>query len=164
MWCWRTFSINLNFKEHILSLCKKANCKLHALSRVSEYMTLNKPRILMKSFIISQFNYCPLIWMIQNRGLNNKINHIHERALRIAYDVYSSTFEDLLNKDKSVTIYQRNLQQLAIGIFKVKIGIAPIIMNEIITFVKNNTYNLSILPGKTCILYSTARNLLVILG
>ena len=44
---------------------------------------------------------------------------------------------------KSVTIHQRNLQQLAIEIFKVKIGIAPIIMNKIFTFVKNNTYNLS---------------------
>ena len=96
----------------------------------------------MKSFIISQFNYCPLIWMIQNRGLNNKINHIHERALRIVYNDCSSTFEDLVNKDKSVTIHQRNLQQFAIEIFKVKIGITPIIMNKIFTFVENNTYNL----------------------
>ena len=60
---------------------------------------------------------------------------MHERALPIAYDDYSSFFEDLLNKDKSVTIHQRNLQQLAIEIFKVKIGIAPTIMNEIFTFV-----------------------------
>ena len=96
----------------------------------------------MKSFIISQFNYCPLIWMMHNRGLNNEINHIHERALRIEYNDYSSTFENLLHKDNSVTIHQRNLQQLAIEIFKVKIGIAPIIMNEIFTFVENNTYNL----------------------
>ena len=137
-----TIDSKLNFKEHILSLCKKANCKLHAHSRVSKYMTLNKRRILMKSFIISQFNYCSLIWMMHNRGLNNKINHIHERALRIVYDGYSSTFEDLFNKDKSVTIHQRNLEQLAIEIFKVKIGIAPIIMNEIIIFVENNIYNL----------------------
>ena len=137
-----TIDSNLNFKEHILSLYKKANCKLYALSRVSKYMTLTKRRILMKSFIISQFNYCPLIWMIHDRGLNNKINHLHERVLRIVHDDYSSPFEDLLNKDKSVTIHQRNLQQLAIEIFKVKIGIAPIIMNEIFTFVENNTYNL----------------------
>ena len=80
--------------------------------------------------------------MIHSRGLNNKINHIHDRALRIVYNDYSSRFEDLLNKDKSVTIHQRNLQQLAIEIFKVKIEIAPIIMNELFTFVKNNTYNL----------------------
>ena len=77
----------------------------------------------MKSFIISQFNYCPLIRMIHNRGLNEKINHIHERPLRVVYDDCSSNFEDLLNKDKSVTIHQRNLQQLAIETFKVKIGL-----------------------------------------
>ena len=87
-----TIDGNLNFKEYILPLCKKANCKLHALSRVSKYMTLNKRRILMELFIISKFNYYPLIWMIHNRGLNNKINHIHESALRIVYDDYSSTF------------------------------------------------------------------------
>ena len=57
---------NLNFKVHILSLCKKANRKLHALSWVSKYITLNKRFILMKSFVISQFNYCPLIWMMHN--------------------------------------------------------------------------------------------------
>ena len=96
----------------------------------------------MKSFIISQFNYCPLIWMMHSRGLKNKISHIHERALRRVYDDYSSTFEDLFNKDKSLTIHQRNLQRLAIEIFKVKIGIGQIIMNEIFTFVENNTYNL----------------------
>ena len=109
---------------------------------VSKYMTLNKRRILMKSFLVSQFNYCSLIWLIHNRGLNNKINHIHERALRLASDDYSSSFQNLLNKDKSVTIHQCNLQQLVTENFKVKIGIAPIIMNERFTFVENNTYNL----------------------
>ena len=48
-----TIDSNLNFKEHILSLCKKANRKLHALSRLSKYMTFNKCHILTKSFIIS---------------------------------------------------------------------------------------------------------------
>ena len=99
--------------------------------------------ILTKSFIISQFDYCPLIWMIHNKGLNNKINHIHEGALCIIYHDYSSTFNDLLSKDKSVTIYKCNLQQLATEIFKVIKVIAPIILNETFTFVKNNTYNVT---------------------
>ena len=55
-----TIDSTLNFKEDILSLCKKANCKLHAPSPILKYMTLNQPRILMKYFIISQFKYCPL--------------------------------------------------------------------------------------------------------
>ena len=94
--------------------------------------------------------------MTHNRGLNNKTNHIQERTLRIVYDDYSSSFEDLLNKDKSVTIHQRNLQQLAIKIFEIKIGIAPIIMNEIFTFVKSNTSNLkSGMPLSKVNLHST---------
>ena len=105
-------------------------------------MTLNKRRILMKSFIMPQFSDCPLNWTIHNRGLNNKTNHLHVRASRIVYDNCSSSFEDLLNIDKSVIIDQRNLQQLAVEIFKVKIGIAPIIMNETDTFVENNNYYL----------------------
>ena len=80
--------------------------------------------------------------MIHSRGLNNKINQMHDGALRIVYDDYSSTFEDLLNRDKSVTIHKRNLQQLGIDIFKVKIGISLISMNEIFTFLKKDTYNL----------------------
>ena len=74
----------------------------------------------MKSFINSQFDYSPLIWMIHNRGVNNKIHHIHKRALRIVYDNCSSGFDHLRN-NKSVTIHQRNLQQLAIESFKVEI-------------------------------------------
>ena len=96
----------------------------------------------MKSFIISQFSYCPLIWMTHSSGLNNKINHIHERALPIVYKDFSSPFEGLLAKDKSVTIHNRNLQQLAIEVFKVKMEFSPIIMKEIFNFSDNNNYNL----------------------
>ena len=42
----------------------------------------------MKAFVISQFNYCPLTWMFHNRTLNNKINKLHERALRLVYIFY----------------------------------------------------------------------------
>ena len=48
------------------------------------------------------------------QNLNKKNNHIHETALRVVYDDYNSSLEDLLNKEKSVRIHQRNLQQLAI--------------------------------------------------
>ena len=59
----------------------------------------------------------------------------------MVYDDWSSCFEDLLNKDRSVTIHQRKLQQLELEICKRKIGVAPIIMNKIFSFVKSNAYN-----------------------
>ena len=75
----------VSFGHHIRSLCKKASQKLHALARIAHYMDFEKRRSLMNAFEMSQFNYCPLIWMFHNRALNNRIDKIHERALRLVY-------------------------------------------------------------------------------
>ena len=79
----------------------------------------------MKAFIISQFNYCPLIWIFYNRALNNRINKIHERVLRLVYQNKNLSFSELLELDNAVTIHQRNLQVLVTKIFKVKNNLSP---------------------------------------
>ena len=101
-----TIDSNLTFENHISSICKKASQKLNALARIAPYMNTQKRRAIMKSFVTSQFSYCPLIWMFHSRRLNNKINSIHERALRITYQYHTSTFQELPNKDNSVSIHQ----------------------------------------------------------
>ena len=58
------------------------NC---VLVRLSISMALTQRRVLMKSFSEAQFGYCPLVWMFQDRVLNRKINHLHERSLRTVY-------------------------------------------------------------------------------
>ena len=121
----------LDFKDYVSKLCKKGNQKLHALARVAKYLSKDKLRLLMRTFINSQFNYCPLIWMFHNRTLNNKINKLHERALRLVYKNDDLTFQELLRIDGSVTIHQKNLQRLAIEMFKVKNKISPLPVQEI---------------------------------
>ena len=79
--------------------------------------------------------------MFHNRTLNNRINRIHEKALRIVYSDSSSSFADLLHKDSSVTIRQRNLQSLATELYKIKNDMAPEIMQDIFP-VYNPKYNL----------------------
>ena len=79
----------------------------------------------MKAFFHSKFGYCPLVWMFHNRTLNNKINRIHGRALRIVYRDKSSNFPELLQKDNAVTVHQKNLQVLASEVYKVKMDLAP---------------------------------------
>ena len=106
----------LSFDQHLCSICSKASKKLHVLGRISGYMPFEKRMILMKAFIESQFNYCPLIWMFHSRTMNNKINRIHERALRIVYSDYSSKFDELLKKDGSFSIHVRNIETLAIEV------------------------------------------------
>ena len=135
------FNSNFRFDDHVASLCKKASQKLNALTRVAQYMNLAQRRSIMKAFICSQFGYCPLVWMLHSRKINNRVNSLHERALRVVYRDYNATFSELLSKDKSVTIHQRNLQLLATEIFKTKNEINPKIMEEIFTF-KNVDYDL----------------------
>ena len=74
--------------------------------------------------------------MFRSRKLNNRINRIRERALRIAYQDHNSTFNGFLAKDGSFKIPDRNLQKLLIEIFKVKIKLAPEIMNEVFDFIE----------------------------
>ena len=136
-----TIDSNLSFNKHINKLCKKASAKVNALARISGYMNLPKSRIIMKPFITSQFGYCPLIWMFHSRTLNNKINFIHERALRITYNDIKSSFEVLLRKDNTLSIQHRNLQLLATEIFKIKNNMAPKILNEIFQN-RTSSYNL----------------------
>ena len=96
---------DLTFKYHVTNLCKKAGRKLSALVRLCRFYTLQQRRLTMKSFIESQFANSSLVWMFHDRGLNNKINKIHERSLRIVYRDDLSTFEELLAKDGSFCIH-----------------------------------------------------------
>ena len=95
----------------------------------------------MKPLLESQFGYCPLVWMCCNRNCNNRINHLHERALKIAYNDNVSSFEDLSKRDQSVSIYQRNILLLGIELYKTKNNIANHIMNELFEQ-RNILYNL----------------------
>ena len=115
--------------------------KLSALVRLSNFMSIKQRRVLMKSLIESQFGYCPLIWMLHDRGVNNKINHLHERSLRRVYKDNNSSFKELLKKDKSFTVYHRNIQSLAIELFKVKENLSNPIMKCILQ-TRTMTYNL----------------------
>ena len=117
---------DLTFDENISSICNKVAKKIDVLlSRLVDYMSLDKRRLLMKDFIES------LIWMFHSRTLNNKINRLHERALRIAYSDYKSSFCELLEKDKSFLIHHKNIQGLAIKIYKFLHNLSPCIMNNI---------------------------------
>ena len=135
----------LDFSEHVSNICKKVGKKLHALRRVSHLMHKDKLRLLMKAFIESQFGYCPLIWMFHNRTLNNRINMLHEKALRLVYNDYNLSFNELLVLDNSFTIHHRNLQKLATEMFKVKNNLSPTFMKNIFPESKN-PYNLRYTP------------------
>ena len=136
------FEGRLNFDYHVNTLLKKAKKKYHSLARVCNYMDAKKRCVLINAFITSQFSYCPLVWMLHSRTLNNRINKIHEKALRPVYknEAFSS-FDDLSKTDKSVSIQQKNLQILATEIYKTKNDLGPKIMKDTFHFIQK-PYNL----------------------
>ncbi len=69
-----TIDNQLKLDEHIKNFCSAAGKKVNALARVAYYMDETKRILLMKTFIVSYFNYCPLIWMFCSRKSNNRIN------------------------------------------------------------------------------------------
>ena len=119
-----------------------------ALIRVSPCMNIIKRRTITNAFITSQFGYCPLVWMFHSRKLNNRINKIHERALRIVYNDDLSSFDELLNRDSSFTIHSRNIQAIAIELYKVVNGLSPEIMNQVFPL-KDILLHCSRFPFKT---------------
>ena len=131
---------NLSFKGHVHSVCKKASQKLHALSRISNYMDDRKVKQTMHVFILSQFSYCPLIWMFCYRQMNKRINRILEKSLRLAYDDYESSFQTLLEKDNSTSIHDKNLQLLLSELYKTLHNLNPSFMKQIFTE-RNTCYN-----------------------
>ena len=76
--------------------------------------------------------------MFHSRELNNKMSRIHEKALRITYEDKCSTFQELLEKDNSLSIYHRNVQKLSTDINKVMHGFSLPILNDIFVPVPYN--------------------------
>ena len=120
-----TIDSSVIFDKHISSIFEKASQKLNTRARIAAHMSIQKRRTIMKSFLTSQFGHCLLTWMFHNKHLDNKINSIHERALRITYLVNMSTFQELLNIVTSVSIRHENLQVLATEIFKIRQSFFP---------------------------------------
>ena len=72
----------LTFNTHIGNLCKKAASKQNVLTCLSMFMGHDERRIIMQSFILSNFNYCA------SKSNTAKIEKIQERALRLVLDDY----------------------------------------------------------------------------
>ena len=81
------------FGYHIENVGIKASRKLEALERIALYMDLSKRKFLMNAFFNSQFSCCPFVWMFHNCALNNKMNRLHERCLRIMYNFWRTSWK-----------------------------------------------------------------------
>ena len=107
----------LKFDKHVKTLCSKVNKKINAFSRLNTFISRDQAFLICNAVILSNFNYCPLIWMFCNKGANQEIDRTHKRALRMLYEDCECSFELLLTRSGSVCIHVRNLQKLMIEVY-----------------------------------------------
>ena len=109
---------NLNFNSHIHKLTKRAAGQLNYLCRNKKYLNQEAKKILIESFILANFNYCPLVWYFCSSESLNKQEKIQKRSLRFLFDDYESDYEHLLVLANKPSLQVRKLRLLAIEIFK----------------------------------------------
>jgi hypothetical protein len=101
------------------------------------------------SFILSNFNYCPLVWHFCGESNTKKLEKIQERALRFIYNNSDSSYENLLEQSQLPSLRLRRLRSMAIEVFKIINKQTPVYLHDLVTIKKssysfgyNNTVNI----------------------
>ena len=120
----------LTFNMHINNLCNKANMKINCLFRIRNFIGEKQAELLGNAYILSYFNYCPLIWMFCSKTLGKKINQVHRRCLKAIYRKYDFDLSDLLCELKIPSIHTKHIHFLLIEVFKSMHGLNPEFMRD----------------------------------
>ena len=120
----------LNFNLHISNICRSSAIQLNALIRLKSYLSLNAKRILINSYIISNFSYCRLVWMFSTAKSLINIESLQKRVLRFLYNDYSISYEGLLEKAGKVKMNAYKLRNLCVEIYKTINKLNPESMNN----------------------------------
>ena len=130
----------LIFDTHISNICKKASKQLNVINRIGKYLCKLGKLNVYHSFVLSNYNYCPLTWHFCGEVNTQKIEKIQERALRFIYSDYSSSYESLLIKSQFPSLRVRRLRTMMLEAFKFLNKQTPVYIQGLLTF-KNNAYS-----------------------
>ena len=131
---------HMNFHYHVDQLCRKAARQLNALARIHRLLDSESKLAIVRSFIASNFNYCPLVWHFCGSKLTKKMEGILKRALRFAYCDYSSDYESLLKKANLVSLELNRQRTIAIETYKALHGLSPSFLVDLFK-VYSSVYN-----------------------
>ena len=123
----------LTFDGHVSNMCIKAGRQLNALQRLKGSLDQDSHMAIYKSFIMSNFDYCPLVWMFTSKTSLSKLENIQKRVLRFVVDDYQSGYTDLLQNGNVPGIKTMVLRYLAIEMFRCIKQINPAYLNAMFT-------------------------------
>ena len=122
---------NLNFHTHAKQLCLKASRQLNAFSRISRYLSVQAKKLIFRSFIMSNFDYCSLVWHFCGKKNNSKMERIQKRALSIVFNDFDADYDELLNRMETNSILQTRIKRIAIEVYKSINGLNPSYLRSI---------------------------------
>ena len=123
----------LSFDDHVTDICKKASKQLAVLKRLGRFLTKQGKLTIYNSFIVSNFNYCPLAWHFCSMSSTNKMEKVQERALRFINNDFTSSLQDLLSSTSTVSLHVRRMKQMATEVFKIVNDMSPEYIKDLIT-------------------------------
>ena len=107
-----TIDSKLTFDSYIRNICKKASRQLNALFRLKRYLLPYQRKVLTKSFVLANFNYCPMVWHFCSCKNIQKIEKIHKRALRFMLNDFCSDYQTLIAKAGTTTLEMKRIQAI----------------------------------------------------
>ena len=121
----------LTFDEHVKHLCQKASRQLKVMYRFKNLLGSREKCILFKTFIISNFNFCPVVWTFCHVSSIRKLEKVQERALRFLTDDMHSEYNVLLRKTNNISLLLSRMKSIAIEVFKSVHNLNPEFLNEL---------------------------------
>ena len=110
----------LNFTSHIDTICSQAGKQTNALKRLKGHLDKECKKVIYNSYISSNFNYCPVVWMFTGKLNIDKLEKSNKRALRFVTNDAEKAYEQLCNEEKQMSIHKRCIRSVAIQMYKIK--------------------------------------------
>ena len=130
----------LDFDVQVTQICKKAARQLNVLQRLSNFLNEKSRFLIYKSFIQSNFNYCPLVWHFCSKTNTEKLEKIQYRALKIVFNDYVSNYATLLEKAQMPTLHISRLRCIAAEAYKCIYNLSPEYIRDLVEL-KQSVYN-----------------------
>ena len=132
----------LNFDHHIKKLSRKAGQQLNVLKSLSPFLSKLNRLTIFHTFILSNFNYCPLAWHFCSENNSRKLENIQERTLIFVYNDFESTYDELLSKVKPPHFMLGNSKPWQWKLFKILNEMEPPVLTNLVRLTRLRSKNL----------------------
>jgi hypothetical protein len=135
------FDNKLSFEGHINEVCNNTSKQINALKRMKHFLDGSCKKIIYNSYISSNFNYCPTVWMFTGKMNLERLEKTNKRALRFVVNDNDADYNEICRNEKVLNIHRHCIKHVSIQMYKVKHQMAPEYVQELFTR-KESTYEI----------------------